>query len=190
MAVVLAIILTLTLLLQLCHCYDVLMVIGGMYIEQRVAYTLTSVEVIGPLNVCQSYALPEPRHSLFGGRLSDRAIVCGGNDGTYERAECFVLMNNANGRWARLAPDLGEPLVFAAAAGDGRSNFYVIGGRRYDHERREWEYQTIARVYNKNDNIWRTLTPLPKPMGKLTIIQKSIYIVSSLLLLALLALSL
>ena len=57
-------------------------------------------------------------------------------------------------------------IVFAAAAGDGRSNFYVIGGRRYDHERSEWEYQTIARVYNKNDNIWRTITPLPKPMGK------------------------
>ena len=97
-------------------CYDdVLMVVGGMYRENRVDYTLTAVEVIGMQNVCQSYSLPEPRHSLFGGRLSDRAIVCGGIDGTYERAECFVLKNNANGRWQRMTPDLGQSLIFAAA---------------------------------------------------------------------------
>ena len=71
-------VLALTLTLQLCRGYDVLMVVGGMYIENRVTYTLTSVEVIGPRSVCRSFALPEPRHSLFGGRLSDRAIVCGG----------------------------------------------------------------------------------------------------------------
>ena len=61
--------------------------------------------------------MPEQRHSLFGGRLSDRAIVCGGNDGNHERAECFVLRNNANGIWQRMTPDLGQPLIFAAAAG-------------------------------------------------------------------------
>ena len=30
----------------------------------------------------------------------------------------FVLLNNANGRWQRMTPDLGQPLVFAAAAGN------------------------------------------------------------------------
>ena len=29
----------------------------------------------------------------------------------------FVLLNNANGRWQRMTPDLGQPLIFAAAAG-------------------------------------------------------------------------
>ena len=159
-----------------------------MYIENSQGYTLNAVEVIGINSVCHSFSLPEPRHSLFGGRLSDRAIVCGGNDGTYERAECFVLKNNANGRWEKMTPDLGLPLIFAAAAGksaygivsvgilkihpafltkgDGRSNFYVIGGRRYDFESHDWEFQSEARVYNKRDNLWRTLQPLPKPIGK------------------------
>ena len=81
------------------------------------SYTLTAVEVIGVNSVCIAPPLPGPRHSLFGGRLSDRAIVCGGNDGTYERAECFVLKNTAQGNWERLVPDLGQPLIFAAAAG-------------------------------------------------------------------------
>ena len=67
--------------------------------------------------IFQTESLPEQRHSLFGGRLSDRAIVCGGNDGSHERAECFVLLNNANGIWQRMTPDLGQPLIFAAAAG-------------------------------------------------------------------------
>ncbi len=52
--------------------YDVLMVVGGMFLENRVGYTLKAVEVIGLTHVCHSFSLPEPRHSLFGGRLSDR----------------------------------------------------------------------------------------------------------------------
>ena len=33
--------------------YDVLMVVGGMYVEQSVAYTVKAVEVIGVTSVCQ-----------------------------------------------------------------------------------------------------------------------------------------
>ena len=90
-----------------------------MYIEQGVGYTSKAVEVIGLNNVCQVELLPEQRHSLFGGRLSDRAIVCGGNDGTYERAECFVFKRQGSGHWGweRMTPDLGKPIIFAAAAG-------------------------------------------------------------------------
>ena len=137
-------------ILQQIQGYDVLMVVGGMYVNQSVAYTVKAVEVIGLTSVCQVHLfamyyitnhflalelpkicelrsslflrsfiylfifawffhkmfvyfqtvensgfvfqidhLPEQRHSLFGGRLSDRAIVCGGNDGTWERAEWF-----------------------------------------------------------------------------------------------------
>ena len=82
--------------------------------------------------IFQTESLPEQRHSLFGGRLSDRAIVCGGNDGSHERAECFVLLNNANGIWQRMTPDLGQPLVFAAAAGNVHKYFLCI----FRHRRR------------------------------------------------------
>lgn len=50
-----------------CLGYDVLVVIGGMYIEQSVGYTVNAVEAIGPRNVCRLYNLPSQRHSLFGG---------------------------------------------------------------------------------------------------------------------------
>ena len=33
--------------------YDVLMVVGGMYVEQSVGYTVNAVEVIGLTSVCQ-----------------------------------------------------------------------------------------------------------------------------------------
>lgn len=101
--------------------------------------------------------------------MTDRAIICGGNDGTYERAECFVLMDNAYGRWAPMTPDLGQPLIFAAASGDGANNFYVIGGRRYNFDKHEWDFVAEARVYNIHDNIWRSIEPLPKPIGKICI---------------------
>ena len=103
--------------------------------------------------------------NVFKGRLRDRAIICGGHDGTYERAECFALHSNAQGRWSPMTPDLGQPLIFAAAAGDSRDNFYVVGGRRFDFNLEKWEYQTEARVFNINDNVWRTLPALPKPMA-------------------------
>ena len=64
-----------------------------------------------------------------------------------------------------MTPDLGQPLIFAAAAGDSRENFYVVGGRRFDFNLEKWEYQTEARVFNINDNVWRTLPALPKPMA-------------------------
>ena len=156
-------------LLSLCigNClgYDVLLVIGGMYIESRIGYTVNAVEAVGPHHVCRLYNLPFQRHSLFGGRLKDRAIVCGGHDGTYERSECYVMYSHAQGRWVPMTPDLGQPLIFAAAAGDGQDNFYVVGGRRYNHENRIWDYQSEARVFNINDNQWRNLPALPKPMA-------------------------
>lgn len=139
-------------------------------------FVLSAVEVIGVTSVCQTWPLPGPRHSLFAGRLSDRAIVCGGNDGDSERAECFVLHANAGGRWVGMTPDLGEPLIFAAAAGDAGDNFYVVGGRKYSFDSsREWEFLNIARVYNSQDNIWRTLLPLPTPTGIRNHRQGSIY---------------
>ena len=49
--------------------------------------------------------------------------------------------------------------------GDGRSNFYVVGGRRYNFDSHFWDYQTEARVYNKRDNLWRTLQPLANPIA-------------------------
>ena len=49
----------------------------------------TANSAVGLFLIFQVDHLPEQRHSLFGGRLSDRAIVCGGNDGTWERAEWF-----------------------------------------------------------------------------------------------------
>ena len=49
--------------------------------------------------------------------------------------------------------------------GDGRSNFYVVGGRRYNSDNHLWDYQTEARVYNKRDNRWRTLQPLANPIS-------------------------
>ena len=64
-----------------------------------------------------------------------------------------------------MTPDLGQSLIFAAAAGDGQDNFYVVGGRRYDFDQNEWEYQSEARVFNIQDNVWRTLPALPKPMA-------------------------
>ena len=45
-----------------------------------------SVEAIGIDRVCHRIPpLPTPLHSHFAGRLRDRIIVCGGNDGLYER---------------------------------------------------------------------------------------------------------
>ena len=60
-------ILLLCCLTRTCLGYDVLVVIGGMYIEQSVGYTVNAVEAIGPSNVCRLYNLPSQRHSLFGG---------------------------------------------------------------------------------------------------------------------------
>ena len=42
----------------------------------------------------------------------------------------FVLLNNANGRWQRMTPDLGQPLVFAAAAGNVHKYLYIFRHRR------------------------------------------------------------
>ena len=39
--------------IQVSHGYDVLMVVGGMYVENSIGYTLKAVEVIGLNNVCQ-----------------------------------------------------------------------------------------------------------------------------------------
>ena len=45
-----------------------------------------SVEAIGMDSVCQRIApMPTPLHSHFAGRLRDRIMVCGGNDGVFER---------------------------------------------------------------------------------------------------------
>ena len=41
----------------------------------------------------------------------------------------------------------------------------MVGGRRYDFQSNQWKYQTEARVYNKRDNLWRTLQPLPLPIA-------------------------
>ena len=40
-------------ILQQIQGYDVLMVVGGMYVNQSVAYTVKAVEVIGLTSVCQ-----------------------------------------------------------------------------------------------------------------------------------------
>jgi hypothetical protein len=45
-----------------------------------------SVEAIGVDRVCSRIPpLPVALHSHFAGRLRDRVVVCGGNDGIYER---------------------------------------------------------------------------------------------------------
>ena len=93
--------------------------------------------------------------NAFKGRLRDRAIICGGHDGTYERAECFALHSNAKGRWSPMTPDLGQPLIFAAAAGDSRDNFYVVGGRRFDFNLEKWEYNiSIENCTRQGDAIF------------------------------------
>ena len=40
-----------------------------------------------------------------------------------------------------------------------------MGGRSYNFHARDWDFLTEARVYNKNDNTWRSLQPLPNPIG-------------------------
>ena len=47
------VLLALALLIQISHGYDVLMVVGGMYVENSIGYTLKAVEVIGLNSVCQ-----------------------------------------------------------------------------------------------------------------------------------------
>jgi hypothetical protein len=50
-----------------------------------------SVEAIGVDRVCRRIPpLPETLHSHFAGRLRDRIMVCGGNDGIYERFRQLV----------------------------------------------------------------------------------------------------
>ena len=61
--------------------------------------------------------------------------------------------------------NLGQLIFNIDILGDGRSNFYVIGGRRYNSDSHLWDYQTEARVYNKRDNRWRTLQPLANPIS-------------------------
>lgn len=150
--------------LNLVHGYDVLMVIGGMKIENGVTYVHKAVEVIGIASVCQIRPLPYPRHSLFAGRLRDRVMACGGHDGLYERWECFAYFPRI-ANWRRMRVSLNEPLIFGAAASDGQDNFYVAGGRSYSHEDRGWKYSDVVRVFNTRDNRWRTLAPLPSPMA-------------------------
>ena len=45
--------LALAFVIQVSHGYDVLMVVGGMYVENSIGYTLKAVEVIGLNSVCQ-----------------------------------------------------------------------------------------------------------------------------------------
>ena len=45
-------------ILQQIQGYDVLMVVGGMYVNQSVAYTVKAVEVIGLTSVCQVHLFP------------------------------------------------------------------------------------------------------------------------------------
>ena len=44
-----------------------------------------SVEVIGINSVCRAPPLPFPRQAASAAKLNDRVVVCGGNDGQWER---------------------------------------------------------------------------------------------------------
>ena len=44
-----------------------------------------SVEIIGVNSVCRAPPLPFPRQAASAAKLNDRVVVCGGNDGLYER---------------------------------------------------------------------------------------------------------
>ena len=44
-------------------------------------------------SVCRAPPLPFPRQAASAVRLNDRVIVCGGNDGLYERYCSFDPMN-------------------------------------------------------------------------------------------------
>lgn len=56
-------------------------------------------------------------------------------------------------------------LIFAAAGGDTGDNFFVVGGRRYSHEKHVWEYINKTMVFNTNQNRWFQLADLPVPIG-------------------------
>jgi hypothetical protein len=57
-------------------------------------------------------------------------------------------------------------LIFAAAGGDTGDNFFVVGGRRYSHERLLWDYFNRTMVFNTNQNRWFRLADLPVPTGQ------------------------
>ena len=44
-----------------------------------------SVEIIGIDSVCRAPHLPFPRQAASAAKLNDRVVLCGGNDGLYER---------------------------------------------------------------------------------------------------------
>ena len=55
--VIVTLALALAFVIQVSHGYDVLMVVGGMYVENSIGYTLKAVEVIGLNSVCQVHIL-------------------------------------------------------------------------------------------------------------------------------------
>lgn len=67
--------------------YDVLMVIGGMSVENGMTNTHRAVELVGIDRVCPGPPLPVALQGASAARISEGVLVCGGNDGTYESYE-------------------------------------------------------------------------------------------------------